>query len=107
EDIGTGDLTSELTIDATQKARGTLVAKSTLVLAGLDIAAETFRQCDPVVLFVPYHSDGDTCEPSTIVAEVAGDARALLTAERTALNFLQRLSGIATTTGRYVQAAGG
>src|SRR4029079_2979626 len=50
---------------------------------------------------------GDTCEPSTIVAEVAGDARALLTAERTALNFLQRLSGIATVTARYVQAAGG
>jgi len=107
EDIGTGDLTSELTIDASQKARGTLVAKSPLVLAGLDVAAETFRQCDPAVLFVPYHGDGDECPPSTIVAEVAGNARALLTAERTALNFVQRLSGIATVTARYVQAAGG
>jgi nicotinate-nucleotide pyrophosphorylase (carboxylating) len=107
EDIGTGDITSALTILADQRARGTLVAKGRLVLAGLDVAAETFRQCDPHVTFDRRHHDGDDCAASTVVAEVVGDARALLAAERTALNFLQRLSGIATETARYVDAAGG
>jgi nicotinate-nucleotide pyrophosphorylase (carboxylating) len=106
EDIGTGDITSQITVGAEHRARGVVLAKSSLVLAGLDIAAETFRQCDDGVTFVVHHVDGSHCGPGTIVAEVAGKARALLTAERTALNFLQRLSGIATQTARYVAAAG-
>lgn len=105
EDIGAGDITSELTIDAGQRARGVLLAKSALVLAGLDVAVETFRQCDHALAFTAHHSDGARCDIGTILAEVAGDARALLAAERTALNFLQRLCGIATETRRYVDAA--
>ena len=106
EDVGAGDITSEITIGAGQQARGILLAKSALVLAGLEVAAETFRQCDETSRFVAHCHDGDHCEPGAIVAEVAGSARALLTGERTALNFLQRLSGIATETRRYVDAAG-
>jgi nicotinate-nucleotide pyrophosphorylase (carboxylating) len=106
EDVGSGDVTSEITVGAEQRARGIVLAKSSLVLAGLDIAAETFRQCDDGVTFVVHRVDGSHCPPGTVVAEVAGKARALLTAERTALNFLQRLSGIATQTARYVEAAG-
>jgi nicotinate-nucleotide pyrophosphorylase (carboxylating) len=107
EDVGRGDVTSELTVAADQRAHGVILAKSSLVLAGLDIAAETFRQCDESVSFIHRRHDGDRCEPGTVVADVSGSARALLTAERTALNFLQRLSGIATETARYVTAAGG
>lgn len=107
EDIGTGDLTSAITIGNEDRARGIVLAKSTVVVAGLDIAAETFRQCDPAAVFVMNRQDGSMCGAGTILAEVVGQARALLTAERTALNFLQRLSGIATQTRRYVEAAGG
>ena len=107
EDIGTGDVTSLLTIDEHQRARGVIQAKARLVLSGLDVVAEAFRQCDPDVIFTPKASDGDECAGRTTVAEVVGRARALLSAERTALNFLQRMSGIATETARYVQAAAG
>jgi nicotinate-nucleotide pyrophosphorylase (carboxylating) len=107
EDVGQGDITSALTIDPAQRAHGILLAKSALVLAGLDVAAEAFRQCDAGAVFSGRRADGDACAPGTIVAEVRGLARALLTAERTALNFLQRLSGIATETRRYVDAAAG
>jgi nicotinate-nucleotide pyrophosphorylase (carboxylating) len=107
EDIGSGDVTSSLTIDPGQRARGVLVAKSGMVLAGLDVAAETFRQCDSAATFAVHQRDGDYCQPGTLLAEVIGSARGLLAAERTALNFLQRLSGIATETRQYVDAAAG
>ena len=107
EDAGRGDLTAELTVAAEQRGRGIILAKSPLVLAGLDVAAETFRQCDGRAEFRAHRHDGERCEPGTVVAEVIGAGRALLTAERTALNFLQRLSGIATETARYVAAASG
>lgn len=106
EDLGWGDITTEGTIESGQRARGTIVAKSPCVLAGLDVAAETFRQLDPAVRFTAVKHDGERCEPGTVVAEVRGAARAMLTAERAALNFLQRLSGIATLTRRFVDAAG-
>jgi nicotinate-nucleotide pyrophosphorylase (carboxylating) len=107
EDVGAGDVTSTLVIAADQRAHGVILAKSRLVLAGLDIAEETFRQCDAEVSFLARCQDGDECAARTPVAEVVGGARALLMAERTALNFLQRLSGIATETARYVYAAAG
>jgi nicotinate-nucleotide pyrophosphorylase (carboxylating) len=107
EDVGSGDITSALTIAEQQSARGVMLAKSRLVLAGLEVAAETFRQCDPTMSFQFLRQDGDECAPQTVVAEVVGRARALLTAERTALNFVQRLSGIATETARYIHAASG
>ena len=105
EDLGWGDVTTEATVSPDQKAHGAIVAKSPCVLAGLDIAAETFRQLDPGVSFARLRNDGDRCEPGTTVAEVRGSAAAMLTAERTALNFVQRLSGIATLTRRFVDAA--
>lgn len=107
EDLGWGDVTTEATVLPEQRARGVLVAKSPCVLAGLDVAWETFRQLDPGVAFNALHSDGDRCEAGTIVAEVRGSAAAMLTAERTALNFLQHLSGVATLTRRFVEAASG
>lgn len=107
EDFGWGDVTTETIIDRKQKGRGVLTAKSSCVLAGLDIAAEAFRQMDPAVQITVNRPDGTRCEPGTDVAEVRGLAAALLTAERTALNFVQRLSGIATLTRQFVDAAGG
>jgi len=107
EDFGWGDVTTETVIDRHQKARGVLMAKSVCVLAGLDVASEAFRQMDPAVAIAVHHGDGDRCEPGTIVAEYRGYAAAMLTAERTALNFLQRLSGIATLTRQFVEAAAG
>jgi len=107
EDFGWGDVTTETIIDRKQKARGVITAKSPCVLAGLDVAAEAFRQMDPAAQITVNFPDGSRCEPGTEVAEVRGLAAALLTAERTALNFLQRLSGIATLTRQFVDAAGG
>jgi nicotinate-nucleotide pyrophosphorylase (carboxylating) len=107
EDVGAGDVTSTLTVPAARHARGVIVSKSPLTLAGLDVAAEVFRQCDASVTFIVHGHDGDVCAPGTLVAEVMGRARALLAAERTALNFLQRLSGIATSTRAAVDAAAG
>ena len=107
EDLGWGDVTTEATVDAPLRARGIILAKSECVIAGLDVAAEAFRQLDPARRVHRPQTDGDRCAPGDIVAEVRGAAGAMLTAERTALNFLQRLSGIATLTRRFVDAAGG
>ena len=107
EDLGWGDVTTEATVDSALRARGIILSKCDCVIAGLDVAAEAFRQLDPGATFTMLRHDGDRCEHGTIVAEVHGSAAAMLTAERTALNFLQRLSGIATATRRYVDAAGG
>jgi nicotinate-nucleotide pyrophosphorylase (carboxylating) len=100
-------VTTEGVVDRTQKARAVILAKSPCVIAGLDVAAEAFRQLDPGVQMTVRHGDGSMCAPGTEVAEIAGQAAALLTAERTALNFLQRLSGIATLTRQFVDAAAG
>jgi nicotinate-nucleotide pyrophosphorylase (carboxylating) len=107
EDFGWGDVTTETVIDRAQKARGILQSKSACVIAGLDIASEAFRQLDPGVSVVVHCNESSRCEAGSIVAEYRGQASALLTAERTALNFLQRLSGIATLTRQFVEAAGG
>lgn len=107
EDLGWGDVTTEATVEATLRAKGVILAKSDCVIAGLDVAAEAFRQLDPGVAFTATRSDGDRCTSGTIVARLKGSAAAMLTAERTALNFLQRLSGIATLTRRFVDASGG
>ena len=107
EDFGWGDVTTEGVIDAQQKARAVMLAKSPCVIAGLDVASEAIRQLDPGVAITVHHTDSSWCEPGTIVAEYQGHASGLLTAERTALNFLQRLSGIATLTRRFVDAAAG
>jgi nicotinate-nucleotide pyrophosphorylase (carboxylating) len=107
EDVGTGDVTSRVVVDDAVRGRGVLEAKASLVVAGLDVCAEVFRQCDPSVVFEVRWGDGARVERGDTVAIVTGQARALLTAERTALNILQRLSGIATLTASYVAAAAG
>jgi len=107
EDLGEGDVTSAATVGPGLAARGTIVAKSPLVVAGIDVAAEAFRQADAQAVVEVRWGDGSHVEPGETVAIVTGNARALLAAERTALNFLQRLSGIATLAARYVDAAAG
>lgn len=107
EDIGAGDHTTTSTVRPGQLAHGRLVAKDSLVVAGLEIAAETFRQLDPSVVIEVRWGDGAHVDAGDLIAVISGDARAMLTAERTALNFLQRLSGIATLTSHYVDAAKG
>jgi nicotinate-nucleotide pyrophosphorylase (carboxylating) len=107
EDIGDGDITTDAIVDPAQRARGLFLAKADCVIAGLDVVAEVFRQIDPVARLTANRQDGDRCSAGETFAEVTGLARALLTGERTALNFLQRLSGIATSAHRFVAAAGG
>ena len=107
EDFGWGDVTTEGVVTRDQKAHGVILAKSRCVIAGLDVASEAFRQLDPGVTITAHHGDSDQVEPGTVVAEYHGHAAALLTAERTALNFMQRLSGIATLTRQFVDAADG
>ena len=107
EDRGRGDATSAAVITQGQRARGVILAKADLVVAGLDVAAETFRQLDAAVVIEVLWADGSRVGANEPVAFVTGDAIALLTAERTALNFLQRLSGIATMTATFVTAAAG
>jgi nicotinate-nucleotide pyrophosphorylase (carboxylating) len=107
EDLGWGDLTTDGIIDDKQRARGVLVAKSQLVVAGLDIAVEAFLQLDPSAKINRRLGDSSMAEPGAVIADVTGYAGPLLTAERTALNFLQQLSGMATLTRRFVDAAAG
>ena len=107
EDRGQGDATSAATIAEGQRARGVIIAKGDIVIAGLAVAAETFRQAEPSAVFEVCWSDGAHVQPGEVVATVTGDARGLLEGERTALNFLQRLCGIATLTAQFVEAAAG
>ena len=109
EDVRDGDITTDATVPARQQARGTFLVKQDCVLAGLDIAFEAFKQLEkgPHPSFAVRRRDGDACRAGDEVAEVIAPARTLLIGERTALNFLQRLSGIATRTRQFVDAAGG
>ena len=107
EDLGGGDITSMTTVPAELPARGTLRAKSAGVISGLAVARAVFRRVDPAVIFSPLVADGDQVEPRTPIATVSGPARGILVAERVALNLLQRLSGVATVTARYVDAVAG
>jgi nicotinate-nucleotide pyrophosphorylase (carboxylating) len=107
EDVRAGDITTDATVPSGQQGRGVFVVKSDCVLAGLEVAFEAFRQLDPDVRTSAGRHDGDFCRAGDDIAAVIGSARALLIGERTALNFLQRLSGIATRARRFVEAGGG
>ncbi len=108
EDLGVaGDITTDATVPADARARGQFLVKADCVLAGLDVAFEAFRILEPSVQVSVRKPDGSRCVPGDVAAEVVGTARTLLVAERTALNFLQRLSGVATVTRRFVDAAAG
>ena len=107
EDVGLGDVTSEACIAHDRLGHGVFLAKADGVIAGLAVAEIVFSTCDQSITLASSLLDGDRCNAGQTVAVVDGDVRALLRAERTALNFLQRMSGIATETARYVAAVGG
>jgi nicotinate-nucleotide pyrophosphorylase (carboxylating) len=108
EDIGAGDVTTEATVPENALGTAELLVKEPGVVCGLRAAESTFRALDPDIRFEALANDGDVIdEPPALVARVAGSERAILTGERVALNFLGRLSGIATLTRRYVEAVDG
>ncbi|HVX29837.1 MAG TPA: carboxylating nicotinate-nucleotide diphosphorylase [Nitrolancea sp.] len=107
EDTSLGDVTSELTVPAERPARGTLLAKGDGVISGLSVVQEVFRQIDTTVLVELLLSDGDRVTRGDPIGTITGSARSVLKGERVALNFLQRLSGVATATARYVEAVAG
>jgi nicotinate-nucleotide pyrophosphorylase (carboxylating) len=107
EDLGWGDVTTQATVPGDASGRGRLVACAACVVAGLDVAEEVFRQLDPVVRVTRLRHDGERCAEGDLVGTIEGRAAAMLTAARTALSFLDRLTAIATTTQRFVAASGG
>ena len=107
EDLGDlGDTTTNAVIPADLKATAVMIAKEELVCAGLPVAERLFHTIDPDIAFTPKVREGELCPRGTILAEISGPARALLTGERTALNFLQRLCGVATAAHKYQELAG-
>jgi nicotinate-nucleotide pyrophosphorylase (carboxylating) len=104
EDVGAGDATTEATVDAAARARATIVQKAPGVISGLEVAEAVFRRLDPDAVIDRLGPEGEWRAAGAAVLRVDGSARALLTGERTALNFLGRLSGIATATARVVRA---
>lgn len=107
EDVGTGDVTTLNAVPANVGARATILAKAPGVVSGLDIAGMTFREVDPEVRFKKLTKDGARVAAGTPLATVSGSAASLMVAERTALNFMMRLCGVATMTRRYVDAIEG
>ncbi|HKK81521.1 MAG TPA: carboxylating nicotinate-nucleotide diphosphorylase [Prolixibacteraceae bacterium] len=104
EDIKSGDLTTDLLISANTQTTAFMVAKADGIIAGLPIAEKIFKKLDANVQFLPSVNDGDKIKSGDLICTIKGAYRALLTGERLALNFLQRISGIATETSRYVEA---
>jgi nicotinate-nucleotide pyrophosphorylase (carboxylating) len=102
EDVAHYDLTAQIMVAPDATARFVMNAREELVLAGLPVAERVFRRLDPSVAFTPAAADGDRLGAGAVLATVEGRAQALLTAERIALNIVQRLSGVATETARYV-----
>jgi len=107
EDIGSGDATTAATIPARALARAHILARQTLVCAGLPIAEGIFQALDPEMRVTFPHNDGSFVEPGAEIVQIKGNARAILTGERTALNFLSHLCGIATLTRRFVEQLAG
>ena len=106
EDVGAGDLTAAL-VPAGQTARATIVCREAAVVCGQPWVMETLRQVVPSAQARWHVGDGRLCSPNQVIVEICGNARGLLTAERTCLNFLQTLSAVATTTAKFVQAVAG
>ena len=105
EDIGAGDVTTDFFVSKSQQATARIVARERTILAGVETAAEVFRRVDPTLDIKIPQKDGSEINTGEIAIELRGAARSILTAERVALNFLQRLSGIATMTRKFVEAA--
>lgn len=107
EDLAGGDITTDAIVGKGDRACGTFLVKSPCTLAGLDVALEVFVQLDPRVHAEWQFRDGDMCEAGVTIGQLTGSARAMLSGERTALNILQHLSGIATLARQFVEASGG
>lgn len=107
EDIASGDVTTEALIPSDLRGKASILVKRDGVLAGIDVAREVFRQIDRSLRFKALAKDGTKVRKGQVVATVEGKAASILKAERTALNFLQHMSGIATETARYVEAVSG
>jgi nicotinate-nucleotide pyrophosphorylase (carboxylating) len=107
EDLHTGDITTLSVVKDRHEARARLIAKEPLVLAGIEVAARVFHLLDPRILFTPHFRDSDMPGGGDIIADLLGDTSMLLQGERVALNLLQRMSGVATLTARYVDAVNG
>jgi nicotinate-nucleotide pyrophosphorylase (carboxylating) len=103
EDIGDGDHTSLACIDKSAKGKSIIVVKDNGILAGIDLAEEIFRKVDASLAVKKLFKDGDKLHNTDVVMEIEGSSQSMLTAERTVLNFIQRLSGIATLTSKYVE----
>ncbi|MFL6545406.1 MAG: carboxylating nicotinate-nucleotide diphosphorylase [Candidatus Udaeobacter sp.] len=106
EDIGDGDVTTDFFVPETLHATGRIIVREKAIVAGIGSAAEAFRQVDPLTDIQTNCRDGDDVAAGDVIIEVRGLARSILKAERVALNFLQRLSGIATLTREFVNAIG-
>lgn len=107
EDVNTGDLTTDLLIPADTQTTAIMIAKADGVIAGLPVAEAVFKKLDPNVHFICHITDGSKVKYGDLICTIEGTYRALLTGERLALNFLQRMSGIATETSKYVKAVKG
>lgn len=107
EDVGSGDVTTLATVDGDAQCRAEIVAREEGVIAGLGVARMTFEALDPAVSFERLAADGDRAAANAVLARLAGRTRTILVGERVALNFLQRMSGIATLTAQYVAAVKG
>lgn len=107
EDVGSGDVTSRRVVSKSARARAAMVARQPCVVAGLPVVEAVFRAVDPAIVVALKAEDGDTVAGGAVLAAVDGPAAPILTAERTALNLIQRLSGVATVTRRYVDAVAG
>jgi len=107
EDVNTGDLTTDLLIPASIQSTAIMNAKADGIIAGLQVAEAVFRKLDPTIEFIAEVADGNKVRKGDLICTIHGSYRALLTGERLALNFLQRMSGIATETAKYVEAVKG
>lgn len=107
EDLGSGDVTTEAIVPEDCTVRGAIHARGEGVLAGVDVARLTFTTAEPTIVFETAIKDGQTVKPGDEICRIAGQARGILAAERVALNFLQRLSGVASATRRFVDAVSG
>jgi nicotinate-nucleotide pyrophosphorylase (carboxylating) len=107
EDIGSGDITTLCTVPEGRRIRGRYIAKEPGVVCGLPVVRRIFEKLDGGIVFIPLVNEGETVHKGEVLAEVSGDAQSILAGERTGLNLLQRLSGIATNTAQSVNAIKG
>ncbi len=107
EDMGSGDITTQTVVPPTKQIQGKFIAKETGIVCGLEVAQRVFHLVDSAIEFSPLCKDGDSIDKGGLIAEIAGPAQGILTGERLALNFLQRLSGIATKTRQMVESIQG